>query len=432
MEERFLQALRAAGHPLRTPVADADTTDLQPLKEIFGDARIVGLGESTHGTREFFQLKHRLVRFLVEEMGFRTFAIEAGLEPVRRINEYVTGGKGDKYRALSAQSYWTWDTAEVIDMIDWMRDHNLRCRPGQECRFCGIDMKPIEGACDSLISYLRPIAGEAGKDLVREILDTRGTAWMTDGQQLPVPEKVLGWLKLHELQLVRLSSPEEYALAVEDAIYACQFIACMKDYLKGSESPLGERDFYMTENVDRLLRKLPKGSRIVLWAHNGHIAADPEWNSMGWQLRQRFGSGYFPCGLCFGKGGFQSRYVPFDEEGNMRLDVFGGLRGFTFDRFTDAFWEKDLNDAFSGNAYLDLRHPASADFAEWSKGKKYLFSAGAAYSDPPEIKAHEEPPMNLSGWLDAICQNVTIAEHFDALFFLKTVARARPNINGQR
>ena len=110
----------------------------------------------------------------------------------------------------------------------------------------------------SLIAYLRPIAGKAGDGITREILEIRSTNWMQDGQQLPVPENVLGWLRLHERALIRLSSPEEYALAVEDAIYICQFIACMKDYLKGSESPLGERDFYMTENVDRLLRKLQR------------------------------------------------------------------------------------------------------------------------------------------------------------------------------
>jgi erythromycin esterase len=63
--------------PLSSLSAGAPTTDLQPLKSVLGGVRIVGLGEATHGTREFFQLKHRLLEFLVTEMGFSALAMEA-------------------------------------------------------------------------------------------------------------------------------------------------------------------------------------------------------------------------------------------------------------------------------------------------------------------------------------------------------------------
>jgi erythromycin esterase len=63
--------------PLSSLSAGAPTTDLQPLKSVLDGVRIVGLGEATHGTREFFQLKHRLLEFLVTEMGFSALAMEA-------------------------------------------------------------------------------------------------------------------------------------------------------------------------------------------------------------------------------------------------------------------------------------------------------------------------------------------------------------------
>ena len=69
--------------------------DIEFLREIVGDARIVSLGEGTHGTRDFFEMKARILRFLVEEMGFNTFAIEATWPESRRIDHYVRTGEGD-------------------------------------------------------------------------------------------------------------------------------------------------------------------------------------------------------------------------------------------------------------------------------------------------------------------------------------------------
>ncbi len=62
-------------------------SDLEGIKEIVGDSSIVALGECTHGTREIFQMKHRLVEFLATEMGFNPFAIEANMPEAQRLNE---------------------------------------------------------------------------------------------------------------------------------------------------------------------------------------------------------------------------------------------------------------------------------------------------------------------------------------------------------
>ena len=63
--------------PLVSVKAGAGFDDLQPLKSVLKDVRVIGLGEATHGTREFFQFKHRMLEFLVQEMGYTVFAIEA-------------------------------------------------------------------------------------------------------------------------------------------------------------------------------------------------------------------------------------------------------------------------------------------------------------------------------------------------------------------
>ena len=81
---------------LKTPEAGNGFADMQPLKKIIGNARIVSLGEATHGTREFFQLKHRMLEFLASEMGFTIFSIEANMPEAYRLNDYVLNGEGTR------------------------------------------------------------------------------------------------------------------------------------------------------------------------------------------------------------------------------------------------------------------------------------------------------------------------------------------------
>src|SRR5512133_1953281 len=87
--------IRGAAIPLSTPVAGHGFEDMAPLKRIVGDARIVALGEATHGTREFFQLKHRMLEFLVTQMGFSIFSIEANMPQAYRLNDFILNGEGD-------------------------------------------------------------------------------------------------------------------------------------------------------------------------------------------------------------------------------------------------------------------------------------------------------------------------------------------------
>ena len=102
--------------------------DMEPLRRIIGDARIVSLGEATHGTREFFQLKHRMLEFLATQMGFTIFSIEANMPEAYRLNDYVLNGTGDPAQLLRGMYFWTWNTEEVLDMIHWMREFNASGR----------------------------------------------------------------------------------------------------------------------------------------------------------------------------------------------------------------------------------------------------------------------------------------------------------------
>lgn len=136
--------LRDHAVKLETVEAGHGFKDLARLKAMVGDAQVVGLGEGTHGTREYFQAKHRLLELLVEEMGFSIFSIEANMPESYALNDYVMGGAGDVNKLIAGMYFWTWNTEEVRDMVEWMRAWNAKQKAaGSERRiqFTGFDMQ---------------------------------------------------------------------------------------------------------------------------------------------------------------------------------------------------------------------------------------------------------------------------------------------------
>ena len=138
-EQAAIEWMRQHAIPIQTVEAGHGFADLQPLKSVVGGARIVELGEATHGTREFFQLKHRMIEFLASEKGFTIFSIEANMPEAYRLNDYVLNGIGDPKQLLKGMYFWTWNTEEVLDMILWMREFNQSGKGRIE--FTGFDMQ---------------------------------------------------------------------------------------------------------------------------------------------------------------------------------------------------------------------------------------------------------------------------------------------------
>lgn len=133
-------------------------TDLQRLKRIVGDASIVSLGEATHGTREIFQMKHRLVEFLASEMGFTIFSIEANMPEAYRLNDYVLHGTGDPRALIAGMYFWTWNTEEVLAMVEWMRRFNASGKG--RIGFTGFDMQTARVAIENVENFLRTVDGD--------------------------------------------------------------------------------------------------------------------------------------------------------------------------------------------------------------------------------------------------------------------------------
>ena len=342
MDERLKKDLQNALHPLAGSEDTGNFDDFSFLPEVLKDVRIVGLGEGSHGTRQHFQFKHRLLRYLVENMGFRTFVIEAAMDACDVINDYVLYGRGDRATALAGQHFWTWDTEEVAAMIDWMREHNTTCDPGQEVSFLGFDVQSCDVARDYLTKHLLPLAEGNAKYLntsyaesevkkLRDIIENceqyheSGTR-----DELPDATFLLGWVTGYDHYIKESTSAEEYKKIFRYARYLFQHIDCA---IKGGGN--WPRDLWMYENVVYLMEELPADAKVVLWAHNGHMSAQFDWVTMGQRLKEKYGSQYYPLGFTLHEGTFQSRFWNRDPKpGEV---VMGKLQAFDVPAIGETF-----------------------------------------------------------------------------------------------
>jgi erythromycin esterase-like protein len=169
-----LDWLKTNALPLKTCEAGRGFDDLAPFKSIVGKARIVSLGECTHGTREVFQMKHRFLEYLASQCGFTIFSIEASMPEAYRLNEYVLEGKGDPAKLIGGMYFWTWNTEEVLAMVQWMRQFNQSGKGRLE--FTGFDMQTPDVAMENVTRFVRtndPARAKGIEETYRQVLKAR-------------------------------------------------------------------------------------------------------------------------------------------------------------------------------------------------------------------------------------------------------------------
>lgn len=219
--------------PLISCEAGHGFADFAPLEAMIGDARIVGLGESTHGTREHFQMKHRLVEYLVEELGFSWFAIEASTPEANRLDAYVLGDEGDPAALIHGMYFWTWNTEEVLAMVEWMRAHNA-CSD-HKIHFTGFDMQTPDVAAADVVQFLEavapPLAATAAAQYPRIVNATGGASFATATYTFPAAAargkrvRFSAWIKTQDLRngyvglWWRVDGPDGEVLAFDNMAY---------------------------------------------------------------------------------------------------------------------------------------------------------------------------------------------------------------------
>lgn len=286
--------------------------DTAAIRNVVGTARIVALGEATHGTREFFQLKHRMLEFLVREMGFSVFAMEVSAPQAAAVDEYVSSGKGDAATVVAGLDFAAWRTAEVVEMVRWMRAWNEDPRHTTKVRFHGFDMQNPGASIDVLRGFLRRV--DPGYAKVTESLDPLvrdgGESYAGDRA---AQHRVRDVLDLIERRMrdrrddyAAASGPIEWSWARRQI----DLIRQGEELLRVRARAFEVRDRWMAANVKWILDHEPAGSKMVLWAHNGHVTAEPPryfpGGTMGMHLRRIYGDAMRIFGFAFDRGSFRA------------------------------------------------------------------------------------------------------------------------------
>ncbi|GAA4184035.1 hypothetical protein GCM10022252_12290 [Streptosporangium oxazolinicum] len=156
MTETVPRWISRHSRPLTTLDPQALLADLLPLRDMARDATVVALGASTRQAHELSVIAHRILRFLVEELGFRSLALEGDDAGRLKLDEYLRTGRGDP-RALLADARSFWQTEEILGVIRWMRAHNER-HPSDPVRFAGVPDHPRQAAPRDLEAIERRLA----------------------------------------------------------------------------------------------------------------------------------------------------------------------------------------------------------------------------------------------------------------------------------
>nr|WP_091083220.1 erythromycin esterase family protein [Nonomuraea wenchangensis] len=230
-----------------------------PFRAALDGVRLAGLGEATHGSAEFFSLRRRLTELLVRELGFTTLAIEASAAAARAVDDHVRTGRGDARQVVAGLGFWTLDTAEMLAVVEWLREHNRTAE--RPVRFAGVDPQHPGAALRSLREHL----GGAADELLDPLDVLARSRWGRDEPLGPEVEAAARRLAEH----VDGHGPEEAREAARVVGQAAD-LSCRPFTHADPELTLGAaRDRHMAENTSLLLAE--PGAKVVLWAHNGHI-----------------------------------------------------------------------------------------------------------------------------------------------------------------
>jgi erythromycin esterase len=290
--------------PLLGTDLQSDTRDLDALSEWMGDARVVAVGEPTHGTGEVFRLRLRMFQYLVEKKGFNTLMLEDGLAEAGLLNQYVLTGSDSALRLLKGDFFAIWKTEEMLNLVEWMRQYNRE--HGPKLQFRGMDMQSdrqtqhivsfarqydrhLLGYTDSLARLTARLAqkiDKAARPLVRDSLS--GLAHRlknyVDEQQGAyrnrVPPDSVNWLLLNA------------------AVLAQHYPG------RGREITFEYRDSCMAANIISYCRQYPE-ARLLVWAHNSHISRAK--GGVGDWLNQHFGRQYYPVAFATANGTYTAR-----------------------------------------------------------------------------------------------------------------------------
>jgi erythromycin esterase-like protein len=331
--------VRAAAHPITGATGDYD-----PLLALVGEARVVFLGESTHGTHEYYRERARITRRLVEEKGFTAVAIEGDWPETGRVNEWVRGRGGDATAAIALSGYsrfpqWMWANTDVQALVTWMREHNASRPASGGVGIYGLDVYALGPSIQAVGEYLSRVDPAAAERVRAHYRCFSASGGDPQRYGASLGSRAGGTCQrdaeaVRDTMLRRAATPPatpEEREALYSALRNAFSVANAEEYYRtlyqGGQSTWNIRDQRMAEGLEALEAHLQamtgQPAKVVVWAHNTHAgdarhteSAEQGEHNIAQLVRQRLGTDAVSVGFFTHRGTVYAAH-DWDEPGKV-------------------------------------------------------------------------------------------------------------------
>jgi erythromycin esterase-like protein len=308
----FTRAITSRSHRDLPELISASAVDLAhaahhgALLDRIGDARLVLIGEASHGTHEFYRERAEITKRLIVEKGFRAVAVEADWPDGLRVNRWVRGLGSDAAAIGALEGFqrfpaWMWRNLDVLDFVGWLRARNDAAgNESLKTGFYGLDLYSLSASIAAVIDYLDgkdPDAALAARtryscfDHFNQDPQAYGAA-TSRSQAFSCEEEVIQQLLDLQRRAADLSAndgpqaADEFFYAEQNARLACNAEEYYRAMYRGRVSSWNLRDQHMMETLEALLSHLDRQqgapAKVVVWAHNSHLG-----NAQATEMHQR-------------------------------------------------------------------------------------------------------------------------------------------------
>lgn len=279
-EDEAISAIKQWAYPLQ------HQQNIDPLMKRIGDARIVMLGEASHGTSGYYTWRSYITQRLIQEKGFNFIAVEGDWPDCYRLNRYIKNypeaGKNaiDVLREFNRWPTWMWANWEIVALAEWLYKYNKTISRDKKIGFYGLDVYSLWESMNSIMNYLRkvdPKALEVAENAFRCFEPYRqdeGQSYARASQFVPelCEAEVIELLKEIQNRMPQYNTDHENVFnAEQNAIVAVNAEKYYRAMILGGPHSWNVRDRHMADTLERLLNFHGPESKAIVWEHNTHI-----------------------------------------------------------------------------------------------------------------------------------------------------------------
>jgi erythromycin esterase-like protein len=300
------------------PFSSTESASFDGLLSRIGDAKVVLLGESTHGTSEFYQMRTRISQELITKKGFNSIAIEADWPDAEQLNRFIRHlphGLNEK-KVFKRFPAWMWKNEEFHSFVTWLRKYNkdVNASGANPVNLFGLDLYNLHHSIEAVLSYLEkkdPKLAQLAKRQYNCLLswgeDVTNYGWAVEsGIGKPCEDEVVAVL----LELLELYSKEkspdseEFVPVFQNAVSVADAEEYYRAVFHGAAASWNIRDRHMFETLETILTLQGEGTKVIVWAHNSHVgnAAATQMRefgelNLGQLCKERYKEGAYSIGL---------------------------------------------------------------------------------------------------------------------------------------